>query len=61
MIACSWHSVPEWHLQLIDMFQKSGLHVYQDSGAPKGSTDYTTLILLHGYAFHGGQSLPPFY
>ena len=43
------------------MSQKSGLQVYQDSGAPKGSTDYTTLILLHGYAFHGGQSLPPFY
>ena len=61
MLACFCHLIGSSHLQLFDMSQKSGLHVYQDSGAPKGSTDYTTLILLHGYAFHGGQSLPPFY
>ncbi|RPD58175.1 alpha/beta-hydrolase [Lentinus tigrinus ALCF2SS1-7] len=36
------------------MSKHSGLHIYQDSGPPQGSTDYTTLILLHGYAWHSG-------
>ncbi|KAI0755807.1 hypothetical protein C8Q74DRAFT_1305452 [Fomes fomentarius] len=31
-----------------------GLHVYQDSGPPVGSSNYTTLVILHGYAWHGG-------
>ncbi|KAF9257850.1 hypothetical protein L218DRAFT_935378 [Marasmius fiardii PR-910] len=26
---------------------------YTDSGAPPGSNDYTTLLVLHGYGFHG--------
>ncbi|KAI0354370.1 hypothetical protein OH77DRAFT_1405139 [Trametes cingulata] len=32
----------------------SGLHILQDSGVPDGSTEYTTLVLLHGYAWHSG-------
>ncbi|KAI9061797.1 alpha/beta-hydrolase [Trametes sanguinea] len=32
----------------------SPLHVLQDSGAPAGSPDYTTLVLLHGYSWHSG-------
>ncbi|KAI0755320.1 hypothetical protein C8Q80DRAFT_1217006 [Daedaleopsis nitida] len=27
---------------------------YEDSGAPTGSIDYTTLVLVHGHCFHGG-------
>ncbi|KZT09303.1 uncharacterized protein LAESUDRAFT_675164 [Laetiporus sulphureus 93-53] len=26
---------------------------YEDSGAPEGSTDYVTLVLVHGTMFHG--------
>ena len=37
--------------------QQSGLHVFEDSGPPQGSTDYTTLVLLHGYAWHSGPSI----
>ncbi|KAG6831917.1 hypothetical protein H0H87_003415 [Tephrocybe sp. NHM501043] len=33
---------------------------YTDSGAPPGSTDYTTVIVLHGTAFTGRKKLPPF-
>ncbi|KAI0702383.1 alpha/beta-hydrolase [Cerioporus squamosus] len=32
----------------------SRLHVYEDSGPPQGSANYTTLVLLHGYAWHSG-------
>ncbi|KAI0668266.1 hypothetical protein C8Q78DRAFT_980478 [Trametes maxima] len=32
----------------------SGLHVLHDSGVPNGSSDYTTLVILHGYAWHSG-------
>ena len=28
---------------------------YEDSGAPAGSTDYVTLVLIHGTCFHGGM------
>ncbi|KAI0668281.1 hypothetical protein C8Q78DRAFT_1049662 [Trametes maxima] len=29
----------------------TGLFVAEDSGAPAGSTDYTTLVVLHGYSW----------
>ncbi|KAH9895894.1 Alpha/Beta hydrolase protein [Cubamyces lactineus] len=32
----------------------SGLGVFHDSGAPKDSTDYTTLVILHGFTWHAG-------
>ena len=32
------------------------LHILADSGAPEGSTDYTTVIVLHGFVWHGGES-----
>ncbi|KAH9933984.1 uncharacterized protein BXZ73DRAFT_100822 [Epithele typhae] len=38
------------------------LHIHLDSGVPEGSTDYTTVILLHGFAWHGGvfaKMIPP--
>ncbi|KAI0631506.1 hypothetical protein C8Q77DRAFT_1218969 [Trametes polyzona] len=31
-----------------------GLHVLQDSGAPGDSTDYTTLVVVHGYTWSSG-------
>ncbi|KAI1789100.1 hypothetical protein LXA43DRAFT_1155822 [Ganoderma leucocontextum] len=30
------------------------LSIFQDSGPPAGSTDYTTVVLLHGFAWHSG-------
>lgn len=27
---------------------------YADSGVPNGSTDYVTIVLVHGVVFHGG-------
>ncbi|KAH9856243.1 hypothetical protein C2E23DRAFT_772694 [Lenzites betulinus] len=30
------------------------LHILQDSGVPGASNDYTTLVLVHGYAWHSG-------
>ncbi|KAI0325769.1 alpha/beta-hydrolase [Cubamyces sp. BRFM 1775] len=36
------------------MDSSSGLGILQDSGAPQGSTDYTTLVILHGYTWHAG-------
>lgn len=27
---------------------------YEDSGVPNGATDYTTIIIFHGFIFHGG-------
>ncbi|KAI0739377.1 hypothetical protein C8Q80DRAFT_1357285 [Daedaleopsis nitida] len=33
---------------------KPNLHILHDSGPPEGSTDYTTLVLLHGYAWQSG-------
>lgn len=32
----------------------SPLHVLEDSGSPAGSTDYTTLVILHGFTWHSG-------
>ncbi|TFK81803.1 hypothetical protein K466DRAFT_557458 [Polyporus arcularius HHB13444] len=31
------------------------LRTFLDSGAPAGSTDYTTLVVIHGWGFHGGN------
>ncbi|KAJ3553765.1 hypothetical protein NM688_g3444 [Phlebia brevispora] len=31
---------------------------YEDSGAPEGSTDYLTLVIIHGFIFHGGGFAP---
>ncbi|KAH9934000.1 uncharacterized protein BXZ73DRAFT_100838 [Epithele typhae] len=30
------------------------LRAFADTGAPPGSTDYTTLVLLHGFVWHSG-------
>ncbi|KAI0668283.1 hypothetical protein C8Q78DRAFT_1071552 [Trametes maxima] len=39
----------------------SGLHILHDSGVPNESADYTTLVILHGYAWQSGifSRLPP--
>ena len=34
--------------------RKTALQLYSDSGAPEGSLDYTTIVLIHGYAWHSG-------
>ncbi|KAL1949378.1 hypothetical protein VTO73DRAFT_8259 [Trametes versicolor] len=34
--------------------RKSPLHILADSFIPAGSTDYTTVVILHGYAYHSG-------
>ncbi|CDO72522.1 hypothetical protein BN946_scf184983.g5 [Trametes cinnabarina] len=38
------------------------LGVYLDSGAPAGRTDYTTIVLIHGWGWHSGvfKRLLPF-
>ncbi|KAI0355228.1 hypothetical protein OH77DRAFT_1437142 [Trametes cingulata] len=38
------------------------LRAFLDSGAPEGSTDYTTLVILHGLGWHAGnfKKLLPF-
>lgn len=28
---------------------------YEDSGAPPGSTDYATIVIVHGLVFHSGM------
>lgn len=33
----------------------SPLHVLEDSGIPTGSTDYTTVVMLHGFTWHSGE------
>ncbi|KAI0830065.1 hypothetical protein BC628DRAFT_1408261 [Trametes gibbosa] len=30
------------------------LHILRDSGVPKGSSEYTTVVIVHGYAWHSG-------
>lgn len=39
----------------------TGLHIHHDSGVPKGSSNYTTLVLLHGYAWYSRESRLPMY
>lgn len=34
---------------------KSPLHILEDSGVPAGSTDYTTVVLVHGFTWHSGE------
>ncbi|KAH9893208.1 Alpha/Beta hydrolase protein [Cubamyces lactineus] len=36
------------------MATPSGLSVLSDSGAPKGCTNYQTIVVIHGYVWHGG-------
>ncbi|KAI0630814.1 Alpha/Beta hydrolase protein [Trametes polyzona] len=37
------------------MATAGGLYVYKDSGPPSGvRDDYTTLLIVHGYVWHGG-------
>ena len=31
------------------------LGILKDSGAPQGSTTYTTIVLLHGYGWQSGK------
>ena len=31
------------------------LKTFLDSGVPDGSTDYTTLVIIHGWGFHAGK------
>jgi hypothetical protein len=31
---------------------------YEDTGAPVGSSDYITIILVHGLSFHGSELHP---
>ncbi|KAI0367627.1 hypothetical protein BV20DRAFT_949919 [Pilatotrama ljubarskyi] len=31
-----------------------GLYVHHDTGAPAGQDQYTTLVVIHGYVWHGG-------
>ncbi|KAI0713772.1 Alpha/Beta hydrolase protein [Earliella scabrosa] len=33
----------------------AALRTFLDSGAPPGSSDYTTLVVIHGYGFHAGN------
>ncbi|KAI0089050.1 hypothetical protein BDY19DRAFT_122499 [Irpex rosettiformis] len=33
---------------------------YEDSGAPQGAKDYSTIFLLHGFIFHGATFRPSF-
>ncbi|KAH9849866.1 hypothetical protein C2E23DRAFT_341233 [Lenzites betulinus] len=37
------------------MATAGGLYVHHDSGAPEGRDDYTTLMFVHGYIWHGGS------
>ncbi|KAH9933983.1 uncharacterized protein BXZ73DRAFT_100821 [Epithele typhae] len=37
------------------MSQQTSLHIALDSGAPAGSTDFTTLVMIHGYNCPGGM------
>jgi hypothetical protein len=34
---------------------------YEDSGAPAGKTDYSTVVILHGLVFHAGMDSCYFY
>ncbi|KAI0358231.1 hypothetical protein OH77DRAFT_1253938 [Trametes cingulata] len=36
------------------MVTPGGLYVHHDTGAPVGQEDYTTLVIIHGYVWHGG-------
>ena len=34
------------------------LKTFLDSGAPPGSEDYTTVVIVHGWGFHAGTFEP---
>ena len=37
------------------MESSTGLYAPYDSGAPPGITDYTTVVVVHGLAWHSGE------
>ena len=50
-----------WQAEYLDMpiaqINPQGTAIYyQDSGAPEGLLDYTTIVLVHGFAINGGTS-----
>ncbi|TBU23391.1 hypothetical protein BD311DRAFT_703965 [Dichomitus squalens] len=40
--------------ETLDRLAATRFHVFCDSGAPPESTDYTTIVLLHGLGWHSG-------
>ena len=55
-------SVPPTQIDLVEMpvapiDNKGTVIHYEDTGAPNGLKDYTTLVLIHGFLFHGGMRL----
>ncbi|KAM5540106.1 hypothetical protein V8D89_006246 [Ganoderma adspersum] len=36
------------------MQNSTRFHIFHDSGAPDGSTDYTTIVIIHGLGWHSG-------
>lgn len=42
-------------MPLAPVNDKGGVLYYEDTGIPGDSTDYVTVILLHGVIFHGGE------
>lgn len=53
-------SVPPTQIDLVEMpvapiDNKGTVIHYEDTGAPIGLKDYTTLVLIHGFLFHGGM------
>ena len=40
------------------MVSSTGLCAVHDTGPPEGSPDYTTLVTVHGYAWHSGATSP---
>ena len=44
---------------------KYGVYSFIDTGAPKSSpadvTKYTTIVILHGYVFHGGEIVQSYF
>ena len=41
----------------VPVTQQGAVLYYEDSGVPGGSTDYVTIILIHGTCFHSGEYL----
>ncbi|RPD78506.1 hypothetical protein L226DRAFT_457815 [Lentinus tigrinus ALCF2SS1-7] len=36
----------------------TGLFIFHDTGPPRGSRDYTTLVIVHGHSWHSGVFAP---
>ena len=43
---------------MADSLHKLGPLAYRDTGAVPGSTDYTTVVVVHGFGWSGGASPP---